>query len=587
MTKNIHSFLLLNKYLQTSLVYILSVILLLVWSTPLAHSETFDVPASQILAEQAALDDSSLEEEVASDAGLVETLSVDDQEIETVYPYTKTFVITGYYSPLPGQNRYATGSYESDIVLNGRGTNGASGTPVNIHMFAAPPTYAFGTKITCPGIGTGTVQDRGGAIKGSRLDKWMGYGDIGLTRALQYGKRTVTCVVHGVDPNLPEVSYIDDFSEAEKYIQSIIMTPRVFAEDLYYGATGEDVTKLQEHLAELGYYQDQVNEKYGELTREAVLAFQRDYNVIADDSELGAGTFGPQTRLKLEAILEKRAKEELPAKKLKKGNTGEDVVKLQEALNKLGYEVEVTGDFDDATEEALFRFQLDHDLIDSEDDLAAGYLGSKTISRLTYSIINQSAIEDELNAEAIPNTVVLLGGELSFGDTGQEVYRLQEQLVALNFLKNEPTGYYGKYTEHAVLKFQQANYLAANSESPGAGVFGPITRQKMNGIVSSHVSSQRLIADANGKQGPTVIAFAADLAPGARSKDVEDLQVALKELGYFDYQFVTDYYGEVTKAALMAFQLDHGVIDSESDQGAGVFGPQTRVRLSEVLNHSA
>ncbi len=38
----------------------------------------------------------------------------------------KTFSVTAYYSPLPGQSFYLKGNYEAETRLNGNGTNGAS-----------------------------------------------------------------------------------------------------------------------------------------------------------------------------------------------------------------------------------------------------------------------------------------------------------------------------------------------------------------------------------------------------------------------------------------------------------------------------
>ena len=49
----------------------------------------------------------------------------------------KLFRITGYYSPLPNQSKYVRGSYEADVRLNGRGTNGADGTEVYPGMLAS------------------------------------------------------------------------------------------------------------------------------------------------------------------------------------------------------------------------------------------------------------------------------------------------------------------------------------------------------------------------------------------------------------------------------------------------------------------
>ena len=45
---------------------------------------------------------------------------------EITEPRTQTFVVTAYYSPVPGQKRYFLGSYEDDIKLHGRGVHGAS-----------------------------------------------------------------------------------------------------------------------------------------------------------------------------------------------------------------------------------------------------------------------------------------------------------------------------------------------------------------------------------------------------------------------------------------------------------------------------
>jgi hypothetical protein len=73
---------------------------------------------------------------------------------------TATYIVTAYYSPLPGQNSYARGSLAADKKLNGNGTNGASGTPVFTGMIAAPKSYNFGTHIFFEGLGLGRVEDR-------------------------------------------------------------------------------------------------------------------------------------------------------------------------------------------------------------------------------------------------------------------------------------------------------------------------------------------------------------------------------------------------------------------------------------------
>ena len=67
--------------------------------------------------------------------------------------------------------------------ITAHGTRAAWGT------IAAPKTYAFGSRFTISGLsGTFTVQDRGGAISGNRIDIWF----PSHTEALRWGRRTVT-----------------------------------------------------------------------------------------------------------------------------------------------------------------------------------------------------------------------------------------------------------------------------------------------------------------------------------------------------------------------------------------------------------
>ena len=193
--------------------------------------------------------------------------------------YVKTFIITGYYSPLPGQKRYSTGAYESDIRLNGRGIAGADGTPVYYGMVAAPYTYDYGTKLYIPGVGTCAIHDRGGAIVDAsqngtydRLDIWMGYGDEGLDRALRWGMRTLDVTVYGIDDSIKEEVNFTDYPQS-KFTQEKVET--------WSPTNEENVKSLQNDLLTLGYLNpDDVNGKYDEKTRAAVFNFQKDFDIL-------------------------------------------------------------------------------------------------------------------------------------------------------------------------------------------------------------------------------------------------------------------------------------------------------------------
>lgn len=80
---------------------------------------------------------------------------------------------------------------------------------------------------------------------------------------------------------------------------------------------------------------------------------------------------------------------------LGKGDTGEDVKDLQKTLVLLGYfKGELTGEFDEATAEALMQFQLVSNIITSEKSVGAGYLGP-----LTLEMLLKEKIENQVEFE--------------------------------------------------------------------------------------------------------------------------------------------------------------------------------------------
>lgn len=93
--------------------------------------------------------------------------------------------------------------------------------------------------------------------------------------------------------------------------------------------------------------------------------------------------------------------------------------------------------------------------------------------------------EDLSNKEAIGITqkyqfLFDLDLEMENGD----VVKLQEILKALGFFPKDQncTGYYGGITAKAVLDFQLKYGIVASKDEPGAGRFGPKTREKLNSL---------------------------------------------------------------------------------------------------------
>lgn len=101
--------------------------------------------------------------------------------------------ITAYYKPLPKprQKKFATGSYRREVLLNGLSVT-TTGKSICIGRAAADPRiFPFGSVLEVPGYGRVVVEDTGGRIKGKRLDIFVGEGDTGREKAMDWGERVI------------------------------------------------------------------------------------------------------------------------------------------------------------------------------------------------------------------------------------------------------------------------------------------------------------------------------------------------------------------------------------------------------------
>lgn len=351
------------------------------------------------------------------------------------YPFTQKFLISAYYSPLPNQVKYATGSYAGDIRLNGDGVKAADGTVVYPGMVAAPKSYAFGTKMYIPGVGTVAVHDRGGAIvhageRGNsydRLDVWMGHGDAGLKRALKWGKRTVEVTMYGIDDSIVENVQLEGYDNVENVPNTL--TPP--APEQQTSVTTQPIVSPAQPV------QTKIN-----------------------------GTFAL-------------------------GTSGAHVAKVQEILKNLNYySGDINSTFDESTQTAVKKFQVAENIVAHENDFGAGYVGPKTLG-----ILSSKAALPTAHAESVTVTTndSTFDKDLKLGDSGDEVRELQAELKNIHLLGVDPTGYYGEVTAHAVFKFQQTQLLAGDVSSPGAGDFGPKTRAELEKILQERKRTHELI----------------------------------------------------------------------------------------------
>lgn len=195
------------------------------------------------------------------------------------------------------------------------------------------------------------------------------------------------------------------------------------------------------------------------------------------------------------------------------GDQDSEITTLKQNFQKLGYfKGAVSDTFDQELYNAVLKFQLDYEIIDSNNDFGAGFFGPQTrkvmnkalsgLSPSTNHKENLVPVAQAAAGDAQSEKVLLAGNGLSFldrdlqlGDSGQAVLELQTELKKLNLFGIEPTGYYGEVTAHAVFKFQQSRGLIASETALGAGTAGPSTRQELAAILNSRVDTRRIIAE--------------------------------------------------------------------------------------------
>jgi peptidoglycan hydrolase-like protein with peptidoglycan-binding domain len=251
------------------------------------------------------------------------------------------------------------------------------------------------------------------------------------------------------------------------------------------------VVALKKALSDLGFFSLEVNNNYfdGEL-KKALIRFQESSSVISSSADYGAGFFGEKTRTALETALknpdlkvttQEERKEKVQMQivaGISKNSLKEDVKNLQTVLKNLGYySGDIHGEYNEDLINAIFAFQLDSGVVDSEASLGAGSFGPKTFAALENVIVlrkeklksfpqSKFSLVEALEEENKQQKFVSVdtgnfpdfkfkeyASQFAYGDTGNEVLSLQKTLVAYGLLEEKhATGFFGNITKTALEK---------------------------------------------------------------------------------------------------------------------------------------
>jgi peptidoglycan hydrolase-like protein with peptidoglycan-binding domain len=210
---------------------------------------------------------------------------------------------------------------------------------------------------------------------------------------------------------------------------------------------------------------------------------------------------------------------------LQKGDSGSEVVTLQQSLSRLGYfDGPQTGYFGSLTQEALMRFQRDFGLMPD------GVLGSQT----------QAALEKRLASSST-------GAGANF-----DIADVQRKLQNRGYYDGRIDGIYGSATRTAVTNFQRDFGLTPD------------------GIVGS-----RTLAALNAN---SAIGGDTELPTSGQDVTVSEIQRLLRDKGYYDGS-IDGVYGPTTRSAVISFQRDYGL------KADGVVGSQTLQALRSFGNN--
>lgn len=386
---------------------------------------------------------------------------------------------------------------------------------------------------------------------------------------------------------------------------------------------GSEVALIQSALLELDYYYGDVTQHYGTRTQRGVRLFQREYGLeptgVADDTTRAllyeiTGTTPPDTG---DMLLEMNIT-------LRRGDTGSDVVWLQESLAALGhYDGEISGNYGNLTKEAVRLFQRANDLASD------GVAGKNTIRAIAYAVKAQQEAErfeqtfSGMDEGAVYGDIGDIGyaeptedpesiTTLKLGVRNSAVRRLQEDLEALGFYTGVITGNYGNLTKEAVRLFQRANDI------PSDGVAGPITLAEIaEEMADLRALEAALLATPVPTAAPQIPAPTPDrygglvefITPAPKptatpvrvtatpvrvtatprpvsgvnssagflniqrelklydnNEEVRQLQIALNSLGYYSGE-KSGYFDLMTRAAVMGYQAAKGIkVSGDADK---------------------
>ncbi len=529
------------------------------------------------------------------------------------------FVVTAYYSPLPNQESYLTGDYESEKRLNGQWISWASWKWVFSWMLAAPRNYAFWTKIYLEWLWIWEVSDRWWAIVNAwkrwyeydRIDVWVWHWDEWLKRALYWWKRKVKWYVTDSSLNVTfDFNNIASPDWATKWLKKI---SSIFNTWLWKWSDKEMVKNLQKLFTEIWLYKWEINGIYNDEIISIVYNFQLKNEIVKSSKDYWAWYWGKNTR---DIFLKEYLDWDFDNNKytIKNIENNEEIDNQESLESSIDPEKELK---DKSIDLQIVQIDVKKELKDKSIELEITQIDvEKELKNKSIDLqIVQIDVEKELkneNSEIFEKTI----------STKEDVIKLQNILKELSLYNWEITGIYNDVVD-SIYKFQLSKWIVLSTNSPWAWNYWPKTRSSLKDIYNEYlfkIEKERIekVMLEEEKKLEELRIKQEKIFEEERKKELEEkyrkleelslkkaeeklsniwipkfweisqwvrkLQIILKELGYFQYKD-TAIFWDMTKESIFSYQLSKNLVSKKDDLGAWMIGPRTLETIKNDLKN--
>ncbi|USN58938.1 MAG: hypothetical protein H6767_02375 [Candidatus Peribacteria bacterium] len=228
-----------------------------------------------------------------------------------------------------------------------------------------------------------------------------------------------------------------------------------------------------------------------------------------------------------------------------KGSSAQDIRALQSLFIEAGlYHGEVDGVYNYETMSVVFEFQKRQEIVNSEYDVGAGYWGKKTREAFLEAYLSGDLVSEELEVDQETATEDMPDIFDRGLENKEEIAYLQKVLTEMSLYDGEIDGVYNS-VKNSVLNYQLKYEVIDSDGDAGAGYYGPKTRASLKEKLLEYYEMKhrqeelearyKVLEEAANAEAKEKLQELGSVSYGQTSPSVRELQLLLKDFGFFDY----------------------------------------------------